>query len=49
MMVPRCSSASRAQAREMPSSSASMRSSARRETSIAAVSTMSWLVAPLWT
>ena len=34
---------------EIPSSSASMRSSARRVTSIAAVSTMSWLVAPLWT
>jgi hypothetical protein len=33
----------------MPSSSATIRFVARIETSMAAVSVMSWLVAPLWT
>ena len=42
----RCSSASRAHAATTPSSSARISARARRATSIAAVSRMSWLVAP---
>src|SRR5918997_2822186 len=49
MMVSRWSSASRAHAAASRSMSASTRSSTRRATSIAAVSIMSWLVAPLCT
>ena len=44
--VSRCSRASAAAAAATRSASASTSASARRETSIAAVSTMSWLVAP---
>ena len=47
--VSRCSLASAAAAAATSSASASTSASARRETSIAAVSTMSWLVAPRWT
>ena len=47
--VDRCDSASAARAAASPSSSASIRSSARRATSIEAVSMTSWLVAPQWT
>ncbi len=47
--VSRCVSASRAQAAATPASSSAISASARRATSIAAESTMSWLVAPKWT
>ena len=47
--VPACSRASPAQARATPSSSSVTSESARRATSIAAVSSTSWLVAPRWT
>ena len=47
--VARCASASSAQAAATPSSSSRIKVRASRATSIAAVSTMSWLVAPKWT